>query len=421
MSNQRFLPILPLAALLAACADSPTAPSRVAIDAPSFQESEGRGVFQRYVAMGTSISQGVAGDGVYFLSQESSWPAQLARLGNREITQPYIQSPGCHAPAVAPVGANLRLSGEPIFGNPALLSCAPLVPGVVLPTQNVAINGARVANALFSTPENVNDPANNGLYSRVLPPGETQVSAMESQNPKLVSVEFGSNEFFGASFGVALVGAPPLPILPPATFAAQYHGLLDRIDAAGVKHVLLVGLPTNPLSGAAFRLGSEFAANAPVMLAGFNVAVQPDCATTSALNLIFVPLKLGPTLLAGLAARAANLPPVPFTCVGAGPTTPDFVLTPAEQAIVLGVVTQMNATIQSEATARGYAFVSLDALYANPAARPPLNVATVFTSAQPFGPLLSLDGVHPNAAGQALIAEAAARALDQRYGLGILN
>ena len=86
---------------------------------------------------------------------------------------------------------------------------------------------------------------------------------------------------------------------------------------------------------------------------------------------------------------------------------------------MLGVVTQMNATIQSEAAARGYAFVSLDVLFANPAARPPFNVATVFTSAQPFGPLLSLDGVHPNAAGQSLIAEAAARALNQRYNLGI--
>ena len=80
MSNQRFV-VLPLAALLAACADSATAPSRVTLDAPSLQASEGRGVLQRYVAMGTRLSQGVMGDGVYFASQESSWPAQLARLG----------------------------------------------------------------------------------------------------------------------------------------------------------------------------------------------------------------------------------------------------------------------------------------------------------------------------------------------------
>jgi hypothetical protein len=418
MSNHRYV-VLPLAALLAACADSPTAPARAVASGPSLQASEARGVFQRYVAMGTSISQGVAGDGVYFASQETSWPAQLAALANRDMTLPLIQSPGCHAPAIVPLGANRRLSGEPIFGNPALLSCAPLVPGVTLPTQNVAINGARVANALFSTPENLNDPANNGLYARVLPPGATQVSAMESQNPKIVSVELGSNEFFGAQFGVALVGAPPLPILPPATFAAQYHELLDRVDAARVKHVLLVGLPTNPLVSAAFRTGTEIAANAAVLFAGFNVAVQPDCATTSAANLLFVPLKLGPVLQAGLAAKAANLPPIPFSCAGAGPTTSDFVLTPAEQAIVAGVVAQMNVVIQSEADARGYALMSLDAVYANPAARPPFNVATVFTSAEPFGPLLSLDGVHPSAAGHALLAQAAAVALNQRYDLGI--
>ena len=418
MRAQRLL-VPFVAAAFAACTDSPTAPKRLTTQGPSLQASEGRGVFQRYVAIGTSISLGWASDGVYFETQEDSWPAQLARLGHREITQPYIQSPGCRSPIVPPLAADRRLSGERIFANLATLSCAPLLPGVTLPTQNVAVNGARVADALFTTPENVTDLSNRLLYSRVLPPGTTQVSAMEAQNPKLVSVELGSNEIFGAQSGIALVGAPPLPILDPATFASQYRQVLDRIEAEKVKHVLLVGLPTNPFLVPAFRTGAEIAANATVLLAGFNVAVQPDCATTGAQNVIFVLLKLLPAMQAGLAARAAGLPALPFSCAGAGPTAVDYVLTPAEQAIVLGVVTQMNAIIQAEAQARGYAYMSLDALYAAPGVRTPLNVATLLTSAQPFGPYMSLDGVHPNAAGQALIAEGAALALNQRYDLGI--
>ena len=419
MRAQRLL--VPLAAaLFAACADSPTAPKRLTTQGPSLQASEGRGVFQRYVAIGTSISLGWASDGVYFETQESSWPAQLARLGHREITQPLIQSPGCRPPILPPLAANTRLSGDPIFANLATLPCAALQPGITLPTQNVAVNGARVADALFTTPENVTDLANRRLYSRVLPPGATQVIAMRAQNPKLVSVELGSNEIFGAQSGIALVGAPPLPILDPATFASQYRQVLDSIDAEKVKHVLLVGLPTNPFLVPAFRTGAEIAANAGVLLVGFNVAVQPDCATSpGAQNVIFVLLKLLPTMQAGLAARAAGLPALPFSCAGAGPTTVDNVLTPAEQAIVLGVVTQMNAIIQAEAQARGYAYMSLDALYSAPGVRTPLNVATLLTSAQPFGPFMSLDGVHPNAAGQALIAEGAAEALNLRYNLGI--
>jgi lysophospholipase L1-like esterase len=415
----RFGFLASITALAAACSDSPIAPTRVVANGPASQESEGRGVFQRYVAMGTSLSMGWASDGALEASQLSSWPAQLARMGDREITQPYIQSPGCRSPIAPPFAGGVRLSGEAILGNAATFSCAPLVPGVTLPTQNVAINAARVVNALFTTPENVLDPTNQQLYGRVLPPGETQVSAMASQNPKLVSVEFGANEVLGSQSGVALVGAPPLPILDPQTFAAQYDALLDRVAAANAKHVVLVSLPTNALSIPAFRSGAEIAANAAPLLVGFNVAVQADCGTTSAQNVIYVNLKLLPTMQAGLIAKAAGQPPVPFSCVGAGPTTVDFVLTPQEQAIVAAVVTQMNAVIQGEAQSRGYAVFSLDALFAAAGVRTPLNVVTLFTTAQPYGPFMSMDGIHPNAAGNALIAQAAAQALNQRYDLGI--
>jgi hypothetical protein len=419
MLNRR-LAFVPLIAFGAACADSPLAPRASQPDAPTLQQSEGRGVFQRYVAIGTSISMGVQSDGVFFQTQETSWPAQLARLGGREITQPYIQAPGCHAPIAAPLAAAVRISGEPALADPATLSCAPLVPGVTLPTQNVAINGARAFDALNTTPENILDLGNKPLYSRVLPPGATQVSAMEAQNPKLVSVELGSTDVFAARSGVALVGPPPLPITAPQTFATQYRQILDRIDAVQVKHVLLVGLPTNPFLLPSFRSGAEIAAQAVPLLAVFNVAVQPDCATTNAQNQIFVTTKLTLAIAAGVAAKQANQGPVPFTCAGApSPTTVDFVLTPAEQAIALAVEAQLNAVIQGEAAARGFAYFTLDALYAAPGVRTPLDVVALFTSSQPFGPFMSLDGVHPNATGQSLIAQAAARALDQRYDLGI--
>jgi lysophospholipase L1-like esterase len=292
------------------------------------------------------------------------------------------------------------------------------VAGVTLPTQNVAVNGARVADALFTTPQNTLDAGNRGLYSRVLPSGATQVSAMESQNPKLVSVELGANEVL-SQFGIALVGAPPAPLLDPATFAAQYRQLLDRVEATTAKHVLLVSLPTNPFSLAGYRTGAEVAVNAAVLAAGFHVAVQADCGTTNAANLMFIPFKLATVMQAGLAAKAAGQPMIPFTCAAGAPTAVDFTWTPAEQAIVAAVVAQMNATILAETQARGFARFSLDALYGLAAAKPPFIVATLFTSTTPWGPLMSIDGIHPSAAGQTLLAAAAANALNQRYNLGI--
>lgn len=412
--------LLATLATMAACADPPVAPTRLAVPAPAFQQSEGRGVFQRYVAIGTSLSMGWASDGVNRVLQEGSWPAQLARMGHREITQPYIQNPGCPAPIAPPLGAAKRINDEPALADPASLSCAPLVSGVTLPTQNVAVNGARTADALFTTPENAPDAVSRRLYSRVLPPGATQVTAMLAQHPKLVSVELGANEVFAVRSGVALVGPAPLPILDPQIWAPLYRQVLDNVEASTAKHVLLVGLPSNPFLVPGFRFGSEIAANAGPLLAAFNVAVQSDCTTTNSGNLIFVTLKLTMTIQAGLIARAANQGPVPFSCAAdANPAAVDFVLSQEEQAVIADVVARMNAVIAGEASARGWAYFTLDALYAAPGVRTPLDVVALMTSAQPFGPFMGLDGVHPNAAGQQLIAEAAAQALNQRYELGI--
>ena len=75
--------------------------------------------------------------------------------------------------------------------------------------------------------------------------------------------------------------------------------------------------------------------------------------------------------------------------------------------------------MQAEAQARGFAYITLDALFAAPGVRTPFNAVALMTAPQPFGPYVGLDGLHPNAAGQSLIAAAAAQALNAKYDLGI--
>ena len=46
-------------------------------------------------------------------------------------------------------------------------------------------------------------------------------------------------------------------------------------------------------------------------------------------------------------------------------------------------------------------------------------MATLVFSTSPFGPYIGLDGFHPTAAGQTVLAIAAARALNATYDMGI--
>jgi hypothetical protein len=120
-----------------------------------------------------------------------------------------------------------------------------------------------------------------------------------------------------------------------------------------------------------------------------------------------------------LQAKAQSLPPVPFSCAGAGPTVRDFVLTPSEIAIVNAQLAQMNAFVRATAERVGYAHMELQALYGLPQLKPPFSAVALMTTGSPYGALISLDGIHPNTDGHAVLASAAARAINQRYGLAI--
>jgi lysophospholipase L1-like esterase len=398
---------------LAACSDSPVAPSPAGT--PSVASlSAGRGAFQRYVAIGTSISMGVASDGAVAASQEQSWPAQLARMAGREMTLPLIGGTGCRSPLKTPLASGVRISGEAAGANPATLSCAPNVQGVELPAQNLAINGARTSDALFTTPENVTDAGNRLVYQRVLPPGETQLSALVKQNPKVVSIELGGNEVLNARSGIALPGATLVPV---HVWAPLYTRLINEV-AEVTKHGIVIGLIRDVAAFPGFRRGSELYADRAAFLHAFNVAVSTDCDGSP--NLLFVPVRVPTAVGTGLAMRARGMGPFTLSCAGGPPVAQDFVLTPPEAGIVNMTMAQMTAHIRAEADSAGFAYAELEALYGRPDIKEPFSVVKLMTSAKPYGAYISLDGIHPSAEGQRIIAEAAARALDRRYKFGIL-
>jgi hypothetical protein len=406
--------------IVAGCSDA-TQP--LASSGAALLLDEGRGEFQRYAAIGTSISMGVASDGVYDLSQQASWPAQLARMAHRDLSLPLIEAPGCGAPLMAPLASGLRISGEGA-GLPAdQRQCAPNVEGVTLPAGNVAVDGARTRDALFATTSTYAG-LRGQQYARVLPPGETQLSAALGQNPKMLSIELGGNEVLGARSGIYIpagtVEQPAGSVERTEVFEALYTRLLNEVEEAAVKHVLLVGMIDSPMDFPSFRTGKEIW-DARASFARLYVSVGEDCGTINATNVMFVAVRIPDAAARGAAAARAGQPPFQLNCFNAPSSSgvQDFVLTGAEIEQLGAQITEMDRFIQAEAQRRGFAYSRLGALYSEANVKGPLDAFAVMTSQQPYGPYISLDGIHPSSEGQAVLARAAARALNARYGFGI--
>jgi hypothetical protein len=405
---------LALASMLAvstsACtSDQIVAPStsQAAPSAPQENIFTAHATFQRYVAIGTSISAGVQSDGLIAATQVASWPAQLSGMALSSLKQPLIAGTGCPAPIIAPLLLDVRLSGEPAAVlDASSLNCSPLLFGLAPPFDNVSLNGALTSDALGTTPSSPGNP-NAKIYRRVLQPGMTQVSTMIARNPTLVSVELGSNEVLGATSGTTAL------VFPEAAWEHVYDQVINAVPTTS--RGVLVGLIDHLADVQAFRLGDDLWQDR-LEFALFNVQVSPDCQSNQ--NLIFVSLKAPLTVATGLAQAQHGLGPATLSCTDA-PGQQDFILTPADAGFIDGQVKMMNAHIQMQATARGFAYFPLGALYDTKNAKAPFSVVKLLTSAAPFGPYFSLDGLHPSVAGQAILARAAAQALNATYGLGI--
>jgi hypothetical protein len=398
---RRTLSLLGASLALGACAD-PVQPPPAPPARPSLAvQPTAQAVFRRYVALGTSISMGVQSAGVFAAGQRAAWTAQLAGRVGVSFSLPLEQDPGCGPPLLPPLAADLILVGA--FGadlvTAVMTTCAPLQAGTTLPTNSVAIAGAKAHDALYSTveTETAQDARAGALYSRVLPPGQTQVTAMLAQRPTFVSVELAANEVLPASTG--RISA----MTPYADWVRDYDQIISAVRSTGARAVL-VGVPDNAANFPSVRRSREFFNEWPYLLT-LGITVSFNCYFSS--NYLFIP---------GYVLTLLAAAPTTATCADV-PGAADYVLTPSDVSAINARLARLNAHIQAKANENGYAYFSLEAVYGLP--KPNFNMANVLFSNTPFGSNFSLDGVHPSAGGQAVLAGAAVQAINARYGLAI--
>ena len=403
--KRSHLPLVTASCALLACSDGALSP--VASDARTQNlSSTARSYMANYVAIGTSISMGWADDGVVGGSQVNAWTKQLADQAKVDFTVPEIAAPGCQPPLAAPLSAFKRVDGTP-FGYPT--TCAANAPGVTVPTHNLAVENATAAEALNATPATASQ-GRGPVTSRVLPAGFTQVTAMRALHPTFVSVEFGGNEILPAQVGLLY---PGVTFTPLATFKANYSQIIDNVKATGAKAVL-VSIRTDLRNFPTIRTGPEVASQRDAF-AAYNVTVNADCDESP--NFIFVRGKVITAVITGLARAQHSLSPYDLSCADV-PGTVDYVLTPGDISVLNDLGEQMSDFIESTATENGYAFFAIGALYNESKRGVRFDLDRYLNSATPYGELISLDGVHPSADGQTILARAAKQAIQATYGRG---
>jgi len=118
--------------------------------------------------------------------------------------------------------------------------------------------------------------------------------------------------------------------------------------------------------------------------------------------------------------RAGTLPAIVSCQAGSDPLDPRvgnlFVLDPQERALLAGVIAGYNAYIKDKAAAIGFGYwdpnPTLTAIRNTPQSLPFPNFQPTGT----FGTAFSLDGVHPSAEGQKLIANNLIDVINATYG-----
>ncbi len=396
-------------------------------------------LFQRYVALGNSITAGFVSGGITGASQSQAYPVQLAARAGASFTFATLAGRGCTPPYRGPfVFDTVRVGpGATSTTCDALAGPAPRL------VNNLAVPGATLGDAL-----NRNRPANP--LSSLFLGGRSQVERMVEAQPTLVTVYLGNNDVLGGA------GAGDTTRLTPAPrFAAQVDSLVGWLKQTPAgqggpgRDVVILGIAPFP---ALLQPGAYFFAQYSADPVGFQTrtgkTVNANCAPAP-----------GNAFAASLVSFAIFASPVPqIDCDGFAGVSTDFVLTPTETQALINRVVAYNAALRGAATANGWTYVDVNEVVggagttpatlrqrANPAqfrlcqglataATPTQIQQAIFTTcpapsdptaaytpnsaayANFFGSWMTFDAVHPDVEFQTAVARAIAGALNAKHG-----
>ena len=371
-------------------------------------------IFHSYVAIGNSITAGYQSGGINDSTQRQSYARLLALQMGTQYHYASLQGRGCSPPIAN--GLTGALSGTGSTATTCDLRAPASVTDIL---NNVAVPGARVLDPISSS-----TVASNALTSLILG-GKTQVAKALEAKPTFVSVWIGNNDVLVAGLtGLITPGGPfnaafesPGIVSTQAQFQTTYDAMIKQLTdgAPGLKGVLIGVVQVAGVG--ALSSGAVIAAS-PAIQAGINAAtgktvfIHPNC--TGSTSLIWVQKML--QLIA-----AGTLPPAivcqPNTTGFPAPLGDALVLDPAEQITLSAAINGYNTYIAAKAAAIGFAYYDPNPFYSSLKANgtvPPF--PNLQSATATFGPIFSLDGIHPAALGHVLLANQMIGVINTKYG-----
>jgi hypothetical protein len=366
-------------------------------------------IFRNYVAIGNSITAGWQSGGINDSLQQLAYPRLLATQMGTPYKYASLVNPGCPAPV-----ANFQTQAK--VGGAAAPPCSLRSPASVTDVlNNVGVPDARVLDPISPT-----TVASNALTTFILG-GKTQVQRALDARPTFTTIWIGANNVLQAAYTGILTptqGVSNGIVGTQAEFQANYDLMIKQLldSMPGLKGVL-IGVPDASaiplMSSGALIAASPQIQGALALIAGQPVAVDPNCVGSAAL--ISTPLLLN-------LIKAGTHPPLISCQADPNPANPVgniFVLDPTERVQLSGFIAGLNAYIKGKADAIGFGFwdpnPTLTGIRNSPQSLPFPSFAPTGT----FGTAFSLDGVHPSAEGQKLIANSLITVINEKYGTSL--
>lgn len=417
-------------AALAACGDDP----EVFVPDPNVHAEAGA-MFDRYVAMGNSITAGYQSGGINDSTQQESYARLLAQQFGTSYVYPRLTLPGCPPPT-----ANF-LTGVRV-GSGTATTCALLTDPAGTFLNNVGVPGAAVEDPTATTSQ-----ASNILTSLFLS-GKTQVERALDADPTFLTIWIGNNDVLDAAAKGILVPTAGLTrgVTDSSVFKVEYNEMLTQLTAenpelegALISVVNTTAIPLLFPVAALFNPSVRTAfAQATGGTTAADITILPNCGTATAPANYLVSFAIaGQIRLYRQSPTATGAHPPLISCgvtaAAPAPVGNVFMLSPEEQATLTATVNSYNNYIAARATELDWAYVdvnpTLAAVKAADVNAADPRITTIFPrldiaqasggTRSPFGSWFSFDGAHPALGGHVAVANAVIIGINAKYSLTI--